>query len=153
VSLTHTPQCKYTEFLTDILHINTLCPSQTCYKMQTHYVHKRLPWKDTCGPLRICYRNANAWCFLKTGCERTGFIWLKRPSSGRLFWTWLWISGFHKWRRITLLAQRQGLGYWLGGTGFESRQRKYFFVLQNIHIGSRAHPACYSMGIGVFSRG
>jgi len=41
----------------------------------------------------------------------------------------------------------------MGSKGMESDIGKIFFVLQNIHIGSGAHPACYSMGMGVLSRG
>ena len=89
--------------------------SASAHTMGSHTVHCRQVYNidNICSVIdwiNYFIRNANAWCFLETGCERTGFIWLKRPSNGRLFWTRFWISGFRKSLRITLWAQTQRLG-------------------------------------------
>jgi hypothetical protein len=45
----------------------------------------------------------------------------------------------------------QTAGNRLDGLGLNSPQARYFSLLQNVHIGSRAHPTSYSMGNGILS--
>jgi hypothetical protein len=47
----------------------------------------------------------------------------------------------------------KGLYYKVNGPDFESRYRKDIFLSKNVEIGFGAHPASYSVGTELSSRG
>ena len=76
--------------------------------------------------------------------------WINKLRSNSVKEEWLLLITFSLFSRSTILILS---GSWLAIRGSNSGRGKKDFLLHNLHIGSGAQPASYSIGTGVLSLG